>query len=704
MARYAYDDGDEPPQRHYLLPATNDVEVPTQVRFEDNGYNNKNNDGDQEARDDETSAISSLPIFSLPSDNHNDDEHPKNHPDISPVTFGLPTPPRHPGGAVYHMSTFQTPPRRQLPQQQQQPYRDVFQEEYDATRHNEGFSYGNQHRNNNSYHQQQQQNRLFPSRPRRNQIQPNTMEQPQQPLEYDDKGYHIRNFEEYQQRNRNSNRSNYRVQQQQQQEPTFEKVDDNKGDQEQQSENEPAGDDTSYYTFMGLGKCSLMGLMVTSCIVGLGLSLAALGAVMLWDQDVVSSVASFMGDSSSETMSPTPSPVTTATTTNTDTATTTTTTTAPSPLGVTIWQEYRGVTNGMGFGSKVAIRDNWVAIAAELNNSVTAYEQDLVSGVWSTSPPLYGGGLGMDIHLGMTTQSKDGPQQPFLVVGAPQSGSGGSVSFYSYATGEWAMQGGALQAAGVDAASSKFGTSVAATDRLTVVVGAPEYGADNVGRVFTFQLVSTPLSFSAQQVVRGTLTGSNATESRFGSDLDVSESGDRLVVGEPGTSSATIYRRQGLDQSWELEFTLQLSDAGDLGSSVIFLSSDVVVVGAPSANENAGLVVAFRRIPTATINDQNPTWEEIGRIEGAVGERIGRKGTVSGALDPSSGAPQVVVSTTTGSVRRYDWIGDQLFAERFEDKAQGSVSSVDVAADADGFVVLTGYKAQDFVALYGVVD
>ena len=382
----------------------------------------------------------------------------------------------------------------------------------------------------------------------------------------------------------------------------------------------------------------------------------------------------------------------------------------PGPLGTAIWQEYRSTNTGSMFGSSVFILENWVAIGAPLAESVTTYVQSedghgrwdqlpLVSAIGETT----GSNFGADIHLGKVYSAGPNSIAPFLVVGAPDANGGGKVYFYSrnqdtIDSGDWIQQGNPLTAENgeisAQTAAAGFGSAVAASDTLRVVVGAPTYGIQDTGRVYTYQYLYLAHSktFEAELVVEGTLSGTGSPGANFGFDVDITIDANSLVVGEPGTSSFSIFKRE--TNEWITKFSFTLSEMTDLGSSVTFISPVFVAVGAPSANQNAGFVALFE------YDEAKERWGRVkASINGSRGDRIGAKGTVAGSQ--GEWGTQIIVASESGVITRYDLIGDDLLINRFEIELHASVSAINVEADEEGFAVLAGYSSNDFAALYG---
>lgn len=354
-----------------------------------------------------------------------------------------------------------------------------------------------------------------------------------------------------------------------------------------------------------------------------------------------------------------------------------------------------------------------MAIGAPGSNSVSTYYQH-PDGYWERVPKIsasnssnvgdssaFGCDMGFVYNMSKYTT-------PFLIVGASDTADGGSAFLYAFieTAKSWKLVGTPLTAVGdsEDVINSKFGSAVAVSENLRVVVGAPRFGVENRGRVFTFEykpvgvdqsLPSNEYEWTA--IASATITGSSA-DSGCGRDLDMTPDGEILIIGEPNENNIAIYHWVEDEKSWAEEFSYQsASEHIDFGSSVVFLSSTHVAVGAPSAYQNAGQVSLFQK------DLKSGLWSFLKSIQGeASGDRIGAKGTVSGSQGPWG--TQVVVSTHKGLVQRHDLVvvgsSTYLLVERFTVNI-ASATSIDVEADEDGFVIVAGYGGSDLALLYG---
>jgi hypothetical protein len=147
-----------------------------------------------------------------------------------------------------------------------------------------------------------------------------------------------------------------------------------------------------------------------------------------------------------------------------------------------------------------------------------------------------------------------------------------------------------------------------------------------------------------------------STNEKFGSAIDLSTSGNFLIVGAPGGGEngmglSTIYQYSSLN--WFVVSTVsgeQINEA--MGSSVHMLSSDgfVVAVGGPGYDTNRGRVVVYER------NALTGRYDILGTpIVGDVGERIGVPNTLSGTSNLSKSIITVIARTDTGLVKRYEF-------------------------------------------------
>jgi hypothetical protein len=192
----------------------------------------------------------------------------------------------------------------------------------------------------------------------------------------------------------------------------------------------------------------------------------------------------------------------------------------------------------------------------------------------------------------------------------------GTVLVYNYVPGsqEWFQLGSDLIGANL---SDEFGASVALNGNgAVVVIGAPNAGSDAQGEVYVAELDSETGRWTQ---LGSTLTGESPRE-RFGSAVDITSDGSRIVVGahryDNGRGKAQVYEYglgkggnwfkvgndiTGTDVSDQAGFSVSIADTGA-----------VVVVGqnrkkAPFFDREVGATGVY------TFGDNTGRWERVGR-------------------------------------------------------------------------------------------
>lgn len=150
----------------------------------------------------------------------------------------------------------------------------------------------------------------------------------------------------------------------------------------------------------------------------------------------------------------------------------------------------------------------------------------------------------------------------------------------------------------VPIATEEFGRWVA-IDGNTLVVATNHFLSGQSGRVYVFEGSGTSWSF------KGTLIGPALQNGSLFGLSDVS--GDRIIVGAPGTASYTgaayLFAKQGPDWSsytWQaLAPTLGSLSPGDTFGHDIAIDGDIAVIGAtgPVSGASNGAVYVFERDP-----------------------------------------------------------------------------------------------------------
>jgi len=219
-----------------------------------------------------------------------------------------------------------------------------------------------------------------------------------------------------------------------------------------------------------------------------------------------------------------------------------------------------------------------------------------------------------------------------------------------------------------------IGQSVAiskeSSDRFVI---GDETNSSNQGRALIYK--RTGISWAVEATISGPLAGS-----RFGSSVDISEDGSRIIVGAPTANAdnglAYIYVRSGT--SWSLEATLtpaSLVASAKYGSSVAFSPNQrVAVVGAPAAG--FGKAYIWSRPIT--------TWSETTSF---VGQSNGSLFGTSVSCDNSS---VVIGAPVSNSVFLYEY-SDGVWQYGYDIVgSSGSNFGSNIALSTDGNVLVTG--------------
>jgi hypothetical protein len=260
-----------------------------------------------------------------------------------------------------------------------------------------------------------------------------------------------------------------------------------------------------------------------------------------------------------------------------------------------------------------------------------------------------------------------------VLVGAPgvfalntNTPAGAAFFYQSTATGVLSQLGSPLQGdPTVYAANEEFGASVSmSSNNNRVVIGAPGSSVDlltNRGRVYIFEYDSV-----TDWILLDDIQGASEGEA-LGSAVDMSASGNFIVVGSPGGKGfARIYQYNPFQ--WFDVARLPGQDTNEaFGSSVKFLTDDgsMVAVGGPGYDNGSGRVVVYRRDPNTNL------YTQVGlAIVGGAGEGIGAPNRLVGS------STSVFVGTASGWIKRFDLNGTQWIATKtFVDTGYSSSSS-----------------------------
>lgn len=173
----------------------------------------------------------------------------------------------------------------------------------------------------------------------------------------------------------------------------------------------------------------------------------------------------------------------------------------------------------------------------------------------------------------------------------------------------WTAFGGLIEGS---AEEGKFGSSLALSANGRVLAGgAPEATAAESGKVQLHRFVS------GQWMSAGKIDGTAGQKEHFGRSVALSWDGTRIIVGAPkafGTGRARVYKYDVRTETWsklgqDLAGPVSLSGSAQFGQAVAMnWNGNIVCIGAPSADNNHGLVQVFK------FSEANKSWSAMGQV------------------------------------------------------------------------------------------
>lgn len=368
----------------------------------------------------------------------------------------------------------------------------------------------------------------------------------------------------------------------------------------------------------------------------------------------------------------------------------------PTPLPTTNLLQYRTVsgslagTAGSAFGQSVAVEDTLSAAGAPDEGVVYTFTKD-GAGDWIQLENLTPGQP--DSQFGTSIDMVGAG----MLIGAP-----GSNLAYFYVFDQrfdsWSQLGATLMS---DAAPEQFGASVAVSKTFRAAIGAPAKSL-NAGGIYLFQYQRISANSSVEYEwlpMEGSPLLGEANDDRFGTGLDISLNGNRLIGGAPFSIGgyAYVYQWSTATQSWELEFVLPgIDDNEQLGASARFLSSggEVFAVGSPGYGDGRGAIRVFSLI--------NDAFTQLGSdIEGEQDEALGLQKSLAGNSDTDG--TFVLAATRTGMVKRFDYdeVSDS-WIQRFKSVKTGVTENGISVASVGANVFMAGDASKDQAQVYEV--
>lgn len=404
-----------------------------------------------------------------------------------------------------------------------------------------------------------------------------------------------------------------------------------------------------------------------------------------------------------------PMPPTTAPTTNTQQPT--------SPTNPYRYEQIRdGVITGQSnsvLGSSVAYDAGLLVAGLPSNSEVFSFRMDSnISQSSSIDGTEISTGFGWSIDLADSRYLAVGA--PFLRAAGKTTRVGGAFVYRYDQNGEWEPVGSLLRGdEDLFAANENFGSAIAVSHlgngRLRVIVGAPQSSLDwstDTGRVYTFERNIDPESGELlwRTAERVPIIGERAGV-RLGMSVASSRDGSMFLAGAPGSDFATtpgyIVAYQYIpvaDDPWRLVFASRgVQRNEEFGASVAVLSDngDIIAVGAPGFNESAGRVVVYRKGVNGLYRQLGPD------ILGDNGDRIGEAKILDGGINENS-QPSVLVATTSGLVKRYDYSSDSDEWEELYDSLDTGFDRITSLASTgeDEQYLVVGSVANNALALF----
>lgn len=318
------------------------------------------------------------------------------------------------------------------------------------------------------------------------------------------------------------------------------------------------------------------------------------------------------------------------------------------------------------FGASVAIDgDTAVVGAPDANNEKgvnagAAYVFRRIDGAWSLQQTL----LNPDASLtaGDRFGSSVAVAGDLVAVGARiDNASRGAVHVYERANADSPFAVSEKLLAADAASGDRFGLSVSlrrGSTATTLAVGAPFKdlaGAADAGVVYVYTRAHAALQFTQQ--ARLSAGGSAAESDEFGRAIELSETGDRLVVGVPGdddrgpgSGSAFVFVRSGNLWSQQAKLVSLNLAAGDGFGSAVTISGDSVLVGAPLANAGHGKSYVYTLTSGAWLQQAvlSAPWPGYHQFGGAV-QLLGDYAVITGQQWPDSLTHPPVAFRRSGS-------------------------------------------------------
>ena len=265
----------------------------------------------------------------------------------------------------------------------------------------------------------------------------------------------------------------------------------------------------------------------------------------------------------------------------------------------------------------------------------------------------------------------------------------GSVRVYEYSSGSWTPKGSVLTGA---VNGDYFGNDIAlSSGGLTLAIGAPQNSSAR-GQVSVYTWNGTAWA------LKGSAISGSAGNVRFGHSVSLSNDGDTLAAGAPGTSTSTgavlVYTWNSGTSSWDLRGTaIAGTQTFEETGEDIALSGDggVIVFGA-KGNDDAGTDRGEVRVYAWS----GSAWVARGSdIPGeANSDRFGDAVTISdnGSVIAVGAHLNDGAGSAAGHVRTYSWDGSSwsLRGAEIDGGAAGDNFGYSLSLSSDGLTLAVG--------------
>lgn len=279
-----------------------------------------------------------------------------------------------------------------------------------------------------------------------------------------------------------------------------------------------------------------------------------------------------------------------------------------------------GGSFGAAFGTDVSLTTTGdLIVVGDTNidepgkgNAGAVYVFSRSGSTWSEDQKLLASNSVSNANYGQSVDISD--TGDYIIAGAPGNVNGAAYILHETG-GTWSEQ--QILSPTTSITMDEFGEFVAIdTDGNTAIVGAPfadSASTTNNGAAYIFTRSGSTWT---QQAELTPPTADNAANRQFGSGVAISEDGDRVFVGAPGSSILDgvgyVYTRSGSTWSLEQKLTPTGGTPGDIsfGQAASFNAlSDVLVVGDPEYTASAlGSAYVFTR--------SGSTWTQQQKLNG----------------------------------------------------------------------------------------